>query len=93
MIQTKYLQEIASYTNNLIAKVTLNGQYDITTFTVKRVSDQRIELEYLIPAADITSINLLELRSATNEVLGSSDVFIPIAADTVIKQYVEVKGA
>jgi hypothetical protein len=93
MIQTKYLQEIAGYTNNRIAKVTLNGQYDITTFTVKRVTDQRIELEYLIPAADIASVTLLELRSATNEVLGSSEVFIPVAADTVIKQYVEVKGA
>ncbi len=93
MIQTGYLQEIAGYTNKRIAKVTLNGQYDITTFTVKRVTDQRVELEYLIPAVDITSVTLLELRSATNEVLGSSEVFIPVAADTVIKQYIEVKGA
>ncbi len=93
MIQQNYLKEIAGYTNSRIAKVTLNGEYDITTFIVKRVADQRVELEYLIPAADITSVTRLELRSATNEVLGSSEVFIPVAADTVIKQYVTVKGA
>ncbi|WP_017812833.1 hypothetical protein [Paenibacillus shenyangensis] len=93
MIQNSYLQEIADYTNQRIAKVTLNGDYDINQFRIKQVTDEIVELEYLIPAADLSSVTQLELRSASNEVISSSEVFIPVVADTVVKQYVEVKGA
>lgn len=93
MIQASYLTEIAQYTNSRIAKVTLNGQYNIEKFTIKQVEAQLVELEYLIPSADISSVTLLELRSSKNEIISSSEVFIPVAADTVVKQYVEVKGA
>ncbi|WP_046225567.1 hypothetical protein [Paenibacillus dauci] len=93
MIQNSYLQEIADYTNQRIAKVTLNGNYDINQFRIKQVTTEIVELEYLIPAADLSSVTQLELRSASNEVISSSEVFIPVVADTVVKQYVEVKGA
>ncbi|WP_458119782.1 ketopantoate hydroxymethyltransferase [Paenibacillus sp. Z6-24] len=93
MIQNSYLQEIASYTNQRIAKVTLNGEYEITQFRIKQVTDDLVELEYLIPAVDLSSVTRLELRSVSDEIISSSEVFIPVAADTVVKQYVEVKGA
>lgn len=92
MITTKYLQEIAAYTDRRIAKVTLNGSYDITTFTVKKVSTSTIELEYMIKAADINAVSLLQLKASNGDIISSNEVYIPVIADTVIKQFIEVKG-
>jgi len=91
MIQTHVLKDVATYLNGRVAKVVLNGTFEITNFKVKQVTDSTLVLNYLVPVASIGNINLIELKDATNAVLTSNAVEIPITSDTLMLQTILVK--
>lgn len=93
MIPTAYLTELAQYTNTKIAKVVLNSTYEISSFSIKRVTSSTIELEYIIPLGLVTEVKLIELKSSSGQVLSSNTVYVPITSDTIIKQTITVREA
>lgn len=91
MIEAQFLQDLASYVNSRIAKVVINGSYDITSFTVKRVDNQTAVMNYIVPAAEVSLITQIELRDAEERVISSKPVHIPITADHLMLQTLNVK--
>ncbi|TYA12194.1 ketopantoate hydroxymethyltransferase [Paenibacillus faecis] len=91
MIAEGILHDVAEYVNGRVAKVVLNGTYTITDFEVKSVTDKVLVLNYIIPVAEIPLVTLIELKDAADTVLSSNAVNIPIAADHLMLQTIEVK--
>lgn len=91
MIAEGILHDVAEYVNGRVAKVVLNGTYTITDFEVKSVTDSVLVLNYIIPVAEIPLVTLIELKDAADTVLSSNAVNIPIAADHLMLQTIEVK--
>lgn len=91
MILQSYLNEVAQYTNEKVAKVVLNGTYEISVFQVKQLTDSTLLMEYLVPAESVSEITLIELKSASGTVVSSNNVYIPVTSDTIIKHTITVK--
>lgn len=91
MIDTVFLHDVAEYVDSRVAKVVLNGTYVITDFEVKQVTDNVLAMKYLIPAADVSLVTKIELKDATDNVISSNNVYIPITADHLMIQSIEVK--
>lgn len=93
MIAASLLNELADYVDGKIAKVVINGSYEITEFEVKAVTDNVLALNYIVPVAEVSLITLVELKAANNTVLTSNPVNVPIAADHMMLQTITVRGA
>lgn len=92
MIVQNYLNELAQYTDEKVAKVVLNGGvYEITTFQVKQITDSTLLMEYMVPVGAVNEITLIELKSASGAVVSSNNVYIPVTSDTIIKHTITVK--
>lgn len=91
MITASIIHEVAEYVNGRIAKVVLNGSYEITSFEVKEATDGTVALNYIVPAADVPLITSIELADASGAVISSNNVNVPIASDTLMLQTIEVK--
>lgn len=89
MISTGLLCDIAGYVNSRATKVVINGSYEITNFQVKAVTDNVLALNYIVPVADVTLITRIEIKDASNVLLTSDNVHVPIASDTLILQTIE----
>lgn len=93
MIAAELLHDVAEYVNSRVAKVLINGTYTITNFDVKAVTDNVLALNYIVPVAEVSLITLVELKDADDNVLTSDPVNVPIAADHLMLQTIEVKEA
>lgn len=91
MMISSFLTEIANYTNGKIAKVVLNGKEEITSFTLKRVNKSTIEMQYIVPATLVSTINKIELKDSSNNVISTNNVYVPITSDTLLLQNIRVK--
>lgn len=91
MIDPGLLNSIAQHVNSRVAKVVINGTYVITDFEAKSVTENNLALKYIVPAADVSLITLIELKDATNKVLTSRAVNVPVAADLMMLQTITVK--
>lgn len=91
MIAEQLLHDLAEYVGGRVAKVVLNGNYEIAEFEVKQVTDNVLALNYLVPVSDVPLITLIELKDSANKVLSSNEVNVPITSDTMMLQTVEVK--
>lgn len=91
MIVTSYLNDIAQYTEGKIHKVVLNDTYEISRFETKDMENRTVFLKYLVPENSVAHIEKIELQTSNNEVISRNQVSIPVTADTVLLQYIEVK--
>lgn len=91
MINTEFLEDIAKYVDSRIAKVVINGTYEITKFEVKQVTDSTLAMRYIVPASEVSVITMIELKDEDGNVISSNSVNIPITADQVMIQAIEVK--
>lgn len=91
MISTQFLEDIAKYVDSRIAKVVINGTYEITQFEVKQVTDSTLAIRYIVPASEVSVITMIELKDEDGNVISSNSVNIPITADQVMIQAIEVK--
>lgn len=91
MIVTSFLTDVANYTNGRITKVVLNEIHEITPFEVKEIVGSTVYLEYLIPSGLLSVITLIELRDASDTVISSNIVNVPVTSDVLIKQRIEIK--
>lgn len=93
MIASTLLSEIAELADSKIAKVVLNGTYEIDTFEVKSVTGGTVGMQYIIPASAVPVVTKIELKNSANQLISSNDVYVPITSDTLILQTLEVKEA
>ncbi|QTH44972.1 ketopantoate hydroxymethyltransferase [Cohnella sp. LGH] len=91
MITAQFLSDVTDYVDGRIAKVVLNGTVEITSFIVKEAPDRTVILQYIIPVADVSLVELIELRDDSGAILSSNPVEIPITSDTRMLQTVEIK--
>jgi hypothetical protein len=91
MINTEFLNEVANFVNSKVAKVVINGTYEITNFEVKAVTDNILALKYLVPVSDVTLITEIELKDAQDNNISSNSVYVPITTDHVMIQAIEVR--
>ncbi|MGN7381422.1 MULTISPECIES: ketopantoate hydroxymethyltransferase [unclassified Paenibacillus] len=91
MITTHLLNEVAKFTDSKIAKIVLNGTYEITSFTSKQAENNEVILNYMVPFGSVETITLIELKQADNRVLSSNQVYVPVTTDTIMVQTIEVK--
>lgn len=91
MIASTLLSEVADLVDSKIAKVVLNGTYEIDTFEVKSVTGATVGMQYIVPASAVPVVTKIELKNSVNQVISSNDVYVPITSDTLILQTVEVK--
>ncbi|RRJ62392.1 ketopantoate hydroxymethyltransferase [Paenibacillus oralis] len=91
MIATEFLHDVAEYVDTRVAKVVLNNTYEITNFDQKAVTDSTLAINYVVPAVDISLITQIELRDASNKVITSNAVNVPVPSDTLMLQTIEVK--
>ncbi len=93
MITAGLLHDITSYVEGCVAKVVINGTYEIVDFEVKAVTDNMMALNYIVPFADISLITLIELLDTNDIILSSNPVNVPITADHMMLQTIEIKEA
>ncbi len=91
MIASTLLSEIAELADSKIAKVVLNGTYEIDTFEVKSVTGATVGMQYIIPSSVVPVVTKIELKNSANQVISSNDVYVPITSDTLILQTLEVR--
>ncbi len=92
MITTNLLTYVADFINNRIVKLVLNETYEISQFDIKQTENNKVTIQYKVPSGIVSSIALIELKDSLGNVLSSNSVYIPITADTLISQSIEVKG-
>lgn len=93
MITTGLLHDVAEYVNSRVAKVVINKTYTITKFEVKAVTNNVLALNYVVPVSEVSLITLVELKDAADNVLSSDAVNVPITADHLMLQTIEIKEA
>lgn len=86
------LNNLATYTAN-VKKVVLNDTIEITNFEQKEAVESQVFIEYaikkdLLPRGTITNIKIV---NESEEIIGESDVYIPVATDTVINHVLTIK--
>lgn len=91
MIDSQFLNGVSDYVDSRIAKVVLNGNYEITNFEIKEVTDNTVAMQFIVPASDISLLTLIELKDSSDELITSNEVNVPVNADLLMLQTVEVK--
>ncbi|MNZ70673.1 hypothetical protein D3C78_890190 [compost metagenome] len=91
MITTQFLNSVAEFVDGKVAKVVLNGTYEITSFEVKQILDSTLVLNYLVPVSEVSLITMVELKDVSNGVITSNVVNVPIETDTMMLQTIQVK--
>jgi hypothetical protein len=76
-IEDQLLAYAAASVADAVAKVRVNGSYEITSFTTRSSSQNTAIIEYTIPAsAALGNVTKLELLDASDVTLTSADVYI-----------------
>lgn len=91
MISEEFLHDVAEYVDGQVAKVVLNGSYEIEEFETKAVTDNVLALNYIIPASEISLVTTIELKDVADTIITSNIVQVPITSDTLMLQTIEVK--
>ncbi|MCM3703361.1 ketopantoate hydroxymethyltransferase [Paenibacillus macerans] len=91
MIASNLLHDVTDYVNGRVAKVVINNSYTITDFEVKTVNEKVLILNYIVPVSEVSLITLVELKDAADNVLSSNAVNVPITADHLMLQTIEIK--
>lgn len=90
MIDQEILNELATHLNSRITKVVINGVYEITSFQEKEVTDSTVALNFVIPAADVSMVTLIEVKGPNIRV-SSKPVNLPVISDTLMLETFEIE--
>lgn len=91
-ISQELLNDLAQATSSDVAKVRINGQYLITTFTKKQNDENVVTIEYTVPTSLGTAeINRIELLDESDKVLTDSSIYVPLLEDVVLKHTIAVR--
>ncbi|GAA0379004.1 ketopantoate hydroxymethyltransferase [Bacillus horti] len=90
MITVEFLQEVAAFVDRKIDRVVLNGTYEIDEFEIKNLTNETVVMQYMIPNGSVSTISLIELRDEDGGIISSNSVNIPVTADTLMLQSIEI---
>jgi len=91
MIEQAYLTRHADIVRMDIAKVVLNGVYEITEFEQKAVTDSTVALNYIIPATAVSLVTTIEIKRADNSRISYKPVNLPVTSDTLMLETFEIE--
>ena len=91
MIEQAYLTRIADVVQTDIAKVVLNGVYEIIEFEQKAVTDSTVALNYIIPASAVSLVTTIEIKRADNSRISYKPVNLPVTSDTLMLETFEIE--
>lgn len=89
MISNFGKNKIAQGYSDLIAKIKINGSVIIESFDIKKVDEDTLTIEFIVPNG-MTQISKLETLDASDTVLGVSNLYVSISNDTRFKYQVKV---
>lgn len=91
-IQPQLLNNLALFTADDIQSVRINNEVIVNDFITKTGDDNTAIIEYEIsPMLEITQIILIELLDSNNNVLTSSNVYIPVLETIILKHLIKLK--
>jgi len=91
MIEQAYLERLAGVVESDIAKVVLNGVYEITEFEQKAVTDSTVALNFIIPANAVSLVTTIEVKRADNSRISYKPVNRPVASHTLMLETFEIE--
>ncbi|RAP29168.1 hypothetical protein C2W64_04115 [Brevibacillus laterosporus] len=90
MITSDLILDTANFVKGKLKKITLNGSFEVTGFTVTQ-DKNLLFVEFSVSPSDVQLINLIEIRDSESTVVSSSVVYVPINSETIIKHIITVK--
>lgn len=92
-LKSALFQDVAQFTASDIASVLINNTLSISEFSIKQATGNECIVEYSVPQNSVESITSIKLLDADSNTLSESVVYVPVAADVVIKHTIKVKEA
>lgn len=91
-IQSTFLNKLTVEANSMVAKVLINDSYPITEFETKQATNNIVTLEYIVPeVSGLQAITNVKLLDASDNVLTSVVVYVPLVSDAVMKHIITIK--
>ena len=88
-IQTALLEGVANFVSGDVASAQVNGSISITELT-KQVTGNTLTVSYTVGESQATEITSIALLDADNNVLTSSEVYVPVTGNTVLTHTIPV---
>lgn len=86
-VQSALLNGAAEWLKGDVVKARINGSTVITDITKTR-NNGTLTIEYTVLASAVSEVNSIELLDASNNVLTSAEVYVPIAQNTTFKHVI-----
>ena len=82
--------KVAQFIIGATTKVRINGSHTITNFTSKTVDENEANIIYDVEFGSVDNVTKIELMDDENNVLSTTNLFIPIPEDTQIRHRIPV---
>ena len=82
--------KVAQFIIGATTKVRINGSHIITTFTSKTVDENEANIIYDVAFGSVDNVTKIELMDDENNVLSTTNLFIPVPDDTQIRHRIPV---
>ena len=92
-LKSALFQDVAQFTVSDIASVLINNTLAISEFSAKQATGDECIVEYSVPQGSVEDITSIKLLDADGNTLSESVVYVPVAADVVLKHTIKVKEA
>lgn len=92
-LKSALFKDVAQFTASDIASVLINNTLAISEFSTKQATEDECIVEYLVPQNSVDTITSIKLLDADGNTLSESVVYVPVAADVVLKHTIKVKEA
>ena len=86
-----YLNDIANFSAQDVAKVKINGTVEITDFTIKQATGAEANIEYAVEPGTVTEINQIALYNAAGELLENASVYVPVVSRIIVRHKITIK--
>ena len=86
-----YLNDIAKFSAQDVAKVKINNTVEITDFTIKQATGAEANIEYAVEPGTVTEIKQITLYNAQGEELESATVYVPVVSRIIIRHKITIK--
>lgn len=91
-IKPQFLNNLASFAASDIQSIRINSEVIINNFITKTGDDNQAIIEYEIsPSLEITQITLIEMLDLNENILSSSNVYIPVLENVILKHLIKIK--
>lgn len=92
-LKNALFQDVAQFTASDIASVLINDTLAISEFSTKQATEDECIIEYSVSQNSVDSITSIKLLDSDGATLSESAVYVPVAADVVLKHTIKVKEA